>query len=210
MGLSEVYEHHHSSKGKTDFSMLEQERGKLFSHWIGTGKHVLDIGCRDGTLTKYFTSGNTVTGLDIDRNMLAKAEKTLDIKTAIIDLNGEWTLHAKYDVIVAAEVIEHLYYPDIVFQKVKAHLKEGGMFIGSVPNAYNIKNRFRYLFGIQKNTPLDDPTHINQFSYKLLRSALKKQFSTVELVGIAGGRANTIAKHFPNLGSFMLLWKAHP
>lgn len=210
MGLSDVYEHHHASKDKTDFSMLETERGKLFSSWIGTGKHVLDIGCRDGTLTKYFTTGNTVVGLDIDRHMLAKAEKTLGIKTAVIDLNSEWNLNDKYDVIVAAEVVEHLYYPDIVFQKVKAHLKPAGMFIGSVPNAYNIKNRIRYLFGIQRNTPLDDPTHINQFSYKHLRNALKKQFGTVELVGIASGRANKIAKHFPNLGSFMLIWKAQP
>ena len=210
MGLSDVYEHHHSSKGKSDFSMLGLERGKLFASWIGTGKHVLDIGCRDGTLTKYFTTDNIVMGLDIDRQMLAKAEKMLNIKTAVIDLNGEWTLHDKYDVIVAAEVIEHLYYPDLIFQKVKAHLKPNGIFIGSVPNAYNIKNRFRYFFGIQKNTPLDDPTHINQFSYKILRAALQKQFSTVELHGIAGGRLNKIAKHFPNLGSFMLIWRASP
>ncbi|RJQ20725.1 class I SAM-dependent methyltransferase [Candidatus Woesearchaeota archaeon] len=204
--VSSLYEKHHELLGKSDYSMLEDERGKLFASWIGTGKKVLDIGCRDGTLTRHFLSGNDVTGVDIDRQMLARAEK-LGIKTKLLDLHGTWDL-PQFDVIVAAEVLEHLYYPHDICKKIADHLKPGGLFIGSVPNAYNIKNRLRYLFGIQKNTPLDDPTHINQFSYKLLRALLQKHFSSVELSGIAGGKMNAIAKRVPNLGSFMLVWRA--
>ena len=205
--LSKLYEYHHEKTKKTEFSILEKERGELFSQWIGTGKKVMDIGCRDGTLTRYFTKGNEVLGVDIDPTMLESAKKRLGIRTKLMDLNDEWDVKEQFDVIVAAEVVEHLYYPDLICKKVTKHLKKGGLFIGSVPNAYNIKNRLRYLFGIQKNTPLEDRTHINQFSYKLLKDALQKEFSKVEVMGLASGISGKIAQMFPNLGSFILVWR---
>ena len=204
--LSKVYKYHHELTKKSEFSILEKERGALFSQWIGKGKKVLDIGCRDGTLTKYFSKGNDVLGVDIDPKMLEKCKK-LGIRTKLMDLNDDWTINEKFEVVVAAEVIEHLYYPDVVFKKVASVLKPDGIFIGSVPNAYNIKNRFRYLFGIQKNTPLEDRTHINHFSYKMLSESLQKGFSDVHVTGLAGGMSAGIARAFPNLGSFMLVWR---
>ncbi len=205
--LSDVYRYHHKRTEKTEFSILEKERGALFRQWIGTGKKVLDTGCRDGTLTQYFSRGNVVLGVDIDPTMLEHCRKKLAIRTKLMDLNGEWNIKEKFDAVVAAEVIEHLYYPDVVCKKVASVLKPGGIFIGSVPNAYNIKNRLRYLFGRQKNTPLEDRTHINQFSYNWLTEVLKKEFSQVHVTGMAGGVSDTIAKAFPNLGSFMLVWR---
>ena len=205
--LSEVYQYHHKLTEKNEFSILEKERGALFSAWIGTGKKVLDIGCRDGTLTRHFVNGNSVTGIDIDPRMLNTCKKRLGINTKLADLNGPWKITEKFDAVVAAEVIEHLYYPDVVCKKIASVLKPGGIFIGSVPNAYNIKNRMRYLFGIQKNTPLEDRTHINQFSYDWLKSTFEKQFKKVYVTGMAAGLASGIAETFPNLGSFMLIWK---
>lgn len=204
--LSKVYKYHHELTKKSEFSILEKERGALFSQWIGKGKRVLDIGCRDGTLTKYFSRGNDVLGVDIDPKMLEKCKK-LGIRTKLMDLNDDWYIKEKFDVVVAAEVVEHLYYPDVVFKKIANVLKPGGLFIGSVPNAYNIKNRFRYLFGIQKNTPLEDRTHINHFSYKILGEALQKAFSDAYVTGLASGIFAGVAKAFPNLGSFVLVWR---
>jgi 2-polyprenyl-3-methyl-5-hydroxy-6-metoxy-1,4-benzoquinol methylase len=205
--LSKLYEYHHEKTRKTEFSILENERGALFSQLIGTGKTVLDIGCRDGTLTKHFAKENDVLGIDIDQKMLAECKKDLGIRTKLMDLNDDWDIEETFDVVVAAEVLEHLYYPDIVCKKIASVLKPGGIFVGSVPNAYNIKNRFRYLFGIQKNTPLEDRTHINHFSHKLLRETLQSTFSKVDVTGLASGVFSSIARAFPNLGSFVLVWK---
>ena len=205
--LSKIYAYHHKRTKKSEFSLLEKERGKLFSQLIGTGKKVLDIGCRDGTLTQYFAKNNNVLGVDIDKNMLKNCERKLGIRTKLVDLNTDWPFKEKFDVVVAAEIIEHLYYPEIICKRIRSVLKPNGLFIGSVPNAYNIKNRLRYLFGIQKNTPLEDRTHINQFSYKWLHEVLKQEFSEVEIIGLAAGATNVIAKAFPNLGSFMLVWR---
>lgn len=205
--LSEIYKYHHEKTKKQEFSILEKERGQLFSKWIGKGGKVLDIGCRDGTLTKYFAKENKVLGVDIDKKMLNTCKKKLGIKTKYMDLNGKWNIKEKFDVVVAGEVLEHLYYPDVVCKKVTSVLKPGGFFIGTVPNAFNIKNRIRYLFGKIKNTPLEDRTHINQFSYKWLKETLEKEFSEVYVAGLASGIAQNIAKISPNLGSFILIWK---
>jgi 2-polyprenyl-3-methyl-5-hydroxy-6-metoxy-1,4-benzoquinol methylase len=47
------------------------ERGPQFAAWIGTGKRVLDLGCRDGSLTRYYVEGNIVVGVDIDQQALS-------------------------------------------------------------------------------------------------------------------------------------------
>ncbi|MHB9019328.1 MAG: class I SAM-dependent methyltransferase [Minisyncoccota bacterium] len=204
--IKNIYENHHFNKERGGFSILEKERGELLKECIGTGKTVLDIGCRDGWLTKHYVVGNDVLGVDIDGNLLKNAQQNLKIQTLLMDLNSNWDElgDRKSNVIVAGEVLEHLYYPEIVLEKVKNHLSPGGIFIGSVPNAFSLKNRLRYLFGKKKNTPLEDPTHINQFSYKEIENLLKSSFSGVKIIGL--GRAGFLAKFCPNLFAFDLFF----
>lgn len=204
--LQNIYESHHFKNRPQDFSILEKERSELLREYIGKGKKVLDIGCRDGTLTRHFIDGNSVLGVDIDDNLLKKAESNLHIKTLHIDLNGDWRElnNEKFDVIVAGEILEHLYYPERIIEKVVKHLNPGGKFIGSVPNAFSLKNRLRYLAGTKKYTPLSDPTHINHFSYLELRNLLKKYFKNVEIIGL--GKYAKLSKKYPSLISFDLFW----
>lgn len=200
--LQNIYESHHFKNRPQDFSILEKERSELLREYIGKGKKVLDIGCRDGTLTKHFIDGNSVLGVDIDDNLLKKAESNLHIKTLHIDLNGDWgeLNNEKFDVIVAGEILEHLYYPEKIIEKVLKHLNDGGIFIGSIPNAFSLKNRLRYLAGTKKYTPLSDPTHINHFSYSEFKGLLGKYFDDVQIIGL--GRYKLLSKVFPSLVSF--------
>ncbi len=204
--LVEMYKKHHEINHRSGFSLLEKERGSLLVKLVGQNKNILDIGCRDGVLTKYFAKNNNVLGVDVDDNALRLANKTLGIQTIQMDLNGDWTElnYKKFDIIVAGEILEHLYYPDKVLEKIKNHLVLGGMFIGSVPNAFSLKNRLRYLFGQKKNTPLEDPTHINQFSYKNIKNLMDEYFRDMKIVGL--GRAGFLAKIFPNLFAFDLFF----
>ena len=205
--LSHIYTEHHANNREKGFSIMKDERSLLLKELIGSGKKVLDIGCRDGALTKCFVDGNYVLGIDIDDNALAEAKRSLGIETMNIDLNGDWQElgDRKFDVIVAGEVLEHLYYPDLVALKVKNHLEAGGVFVGSVPNAFSYKNRLRYLKGQKKYTPLSDPTHINQFSYRELKWVLEKYFKNVEIVGL--GRYSRLSRLFPNAIAFDLFFK---
>jgi hypothetical protein len=89
---------------------------------------------------------------------------------------------------------------------VAAHLKPGGAFIGSVPNAFSLKNRLRYLAGRKKNTPLEDPTHINQFSAAELSRVLGGHFQSVTVTGL--GRHERLARLWPNMLAFDLVFIA--
>ena len=205
--LEHIYRSHHQKNRGEFFAILADERGGFLKKHIGTGKKVLDIGCRDGALTRSYASGNTVTGLDIDSEALAKAAGSLGIETKRADLNGEWGIAAdSYDVVVAAEVIEHLYFPDQVLKKIHVVLRPGGILLGSVPNAFSLKNRIKYLFGIKRGTPLSDPTHINQFSRKEFLSLLENNFSEAEIIPL--GRFAFLDRFFPGLFSFDLLFHA--
>jgi 2-polyprenyl-3-methyl-5-hydroxy-6-metoxy-1,4-benzoquinol methylase len=204
----DIYRYHHKTNREEGFSILKGERGKLLNELVGSGKTVLDIGCRDGALTKYFVSGNKVLGVDIDDVALAEAAK-LGIETLKIDLNGDWKEIAwrKFDVVVAGEVLEHLYYPERVLERIKRVLNPGGSLIGSVPNAFSVKNRLRYLIGTKRHTPLSDPTHINHFHIIELREMLKKYFKKVEIVGL--GRYQRLSRVAPGLFSFDLFFICH-
>jgi 2-polyprenyl-3-methyl-5-hydroxy-6-metoxy-1,4-benzoquinol methylase len=201
-----VYEHHHAHNRQEGFSILKADRGALFAGWIGTGKRVLDIGCRDGALTRYFAAGNSVVGADVDRQALARAAAELGIETKLVDVVAEWPFDETFDAVVAGEVLEHLYYPDKVSERVSASLRPGGIFVGSVPNAFSLKNRLRYLRGTTRHTPLADPTHINHFSADSLRAMLQKHFAHVEVVGL--GRYRTLSRYAPSWVSFDLAFRA--
>ena len=64
--IQSFYEKHHLTGNRLKQSFLEKERGALFSKWIGRNKTVLDLGGRDGTLTRYYCNNNKVIIGDID------------------------------------------------------------------------------------------------------------------------------------------------
>ena len=204
--LQTLYENHHASRTRGGFSILEDERGTLFASWLGTGKTVLDIGCRDGTLTQHFAEGNTVVGADIDTVLLSRLPK--GIQGVFMDVYGDWTeiKGMQFDAIVAGEILEHLYHPTRIVGKAAAHLAPGGIFIGSVPNAFSLKNRLRYLWGTKRGTPLADPTHINQLHIDDVRLMLAEHFADVQVGGL--GRGGWLAKTFPGLFAFDLVFRA--
>src|SRR3989344_5189322 len=118
-GVEQVYRYHHGTRRGEGFVILSTERGDFLREKIGRGKRVLDVGCRDGALTAAFAEGNEVLGLDIDMHALETARRTLGIQVRHVDLNADWGLEAEsFDAVVAAEVLEHLYYPEKVIEKI--------------------------------------------------------------------------------------------
>jgi 2-polyprenyl-3-methyl-5-hydroxy-6-metoxy-1,4-benzoquinol methylase len=200
-----IYEFHNNNCRGEGFSILREDRGRLFAKNIGTGKKILDLGCRDGALTSFFVKNNDVTGADIDTIALDKASKR-GIKPLHFDINGEWEQISqnKYDVVVIAETLEHIYYPEKVIQKIKSVLNKEGMLIGSVPNAFSLINRIRLFLGKKDKTPLHDPTHINHFSHKELKQILHKYFKEVTIEPL--GRFAYFDKFMPGMFSFDLVF----
>lgn len=182
--LESQYRAHHERGNRYGYLFCHGRRGPYLQSWIGKGKKVLDLGCRDGMLTGYFSQGNEVLGVDIDRKALEIAHKTLGIETMWADLNSEWPFqNESFDAIVACEILEHLYVPELFLERVRAAMRPGAIFIGSVPNAFRMRNRLKFLAGNEFET---DPTHLRIFSHRNLSDRLSGRFSTVQIIPIQG------------------------
>lgn len=185
--LSDFYSQHHFTKNRRNQSVSEERRSQKFKEWMGKDKKVLDLGCRDGILTRHFIDQNEVTGMDIDKMALEDCKKNLNIETKWADFSLQIPLPtSSFDVIVAGETLEHLPYPAITLSEISRILIPDGLFIGSVPNSYHLKNRLRVLKGRLIEY---DQTHLRAYSVMLLRQYLEKNFVLEELISCRGRSA---------------------
>ena len=193
--LSERYAEHNRTERGAGFVFAGPERELLFKRYVGgPGRRVLDLGCRDGALTKTYLDGNEVVGVDADREALAAAEK-LGIETHWADLDQPLDLaDESFDVAVAGELLEHLRDPQRLVAEVRRVLRPGGTFVASVPNAYRLKGRLLFLFG---RPPENDPTHLQMFSPDDVR-ALLRGFDEPQLHFVAGRLVPLHARLFAN------------
>ncbi len=185
--LSDFYSQHHFSGNRRNQSISEERRSQKFKEWMGENKKVLDLGCRDGTLTRHFIDQNEVTGMDIDKVALEDCKKNLNLETKWADFSLQIPLPtSSFDVIVAGETLEHLPYPAITLSEISRILIPNGLFVGSVPNSYHLKNRLRVL----KGRLIDyDQTHLRAYNVTLLRQHLEKEFVIEELTSCRGRSA---------------------
>ena len=181
--LGQLYEAHHRQRRNSGDFVFVPERIPHFQEAIGQGRHVLDLGCRSGALTRHFLEGNDVVGIDIDRAALAKAEQ-LGITPVVADVDEPLPVDSEtFDAVVAGELLEHIRFPRTLVAEVRRVLRPGGVFVGSVPNAFRVQNRLRFVRGLQ---PERDPTHLHMFTSADVRSLLA-DFAGVRIT-ILGGR----------------------
>jgi len=182
VSLQERYEEHHRERRAEGEFVFVPERIPLFQAAIGRGKRVLDLGCRSGALTRHFLEGNELVGLDVDAAALAKAS---DLGIEPVQANVEEPLpfeDASFDAVVAGELFEHLQFPDALVAEIARVLRPGGVLVGSVPNAFRLQGRLRFLVG---RAPEDDPTHLQMFSPAAMRDLLGG-FENIRLEFVGG------------------------
>lgn len=185
--LQKLYETHHHEGRRFGRSEYEAQRAEIFGRWIGTGKTILDLGGRDGTLTRHFREGNTITIGDIDENALAIASEKYGFATRLVNLNERLPFEDDtFDIVIMAEVLEHLPYPKITLAEISRVLKPGGRYIGNVPLAYHLKDRWKAVRG-KKLVVAGDPTHLQFLSYDDALKLLSNFFTIEETSVFAGG-----------------------
>ena len=200
--LEKAYHRHHEGNGRLGFTFGGMERVAVITAWIGTGRHILDLGCRDGALTANILKGNSVVGADIDRDALRFGRMNNRLTDAIqLDLTAPLPFRrGSFDTVFAGEVLEHQPFPDWLAEEISRILVPGGLFVGSVPNAYRLKNRLRFLFG----RPFDaDPTHLRFFSRHSLARLLEDRFMDIEIRQVVG----RFSAFHPDLFSNTLVWQ---
>jgi SAM-dependent methyltransferase len=190
--LGERYEEHHRERRDEGDFVFVPERIPLLVEAIGRGKRVLDLGCRSGALTRHFLDGNSVVGLDVDAAALEKAAAR---GIEPVRANVEEPLpfdDESFDAVVAGELFEHLQFPNALVAEIRRVLRSGGVVAGSVPNAFRLQSRLRFLRG---RAPEDDPTHLRMFSPDAVR-ALLGAFDDVRIDFVGGRYARLNARLF--------------
>ena len=111
---------------------------KILEH-IEKKQNVLEVGCSVGYMTRYLQEvlRCQVTCVEIDEKA-AKAAEPYSQKMVVDDIENT-TIDAKlngnlFDVIILADIIEHLVNPAQVLERLKKFLKPSGLMLLSIPN----------------------------------------------------------------------------
>jgi SAM-dependent methyltransferase len=193
--IEHAYRRHHEESRDEGFVFCGPDRIPLFRDWVrGPGLQVLDLGCRDGALTAAYLEGNSVVGVDVDRSALERAAER-GIETMWADLDDPLPFgDESFDVVVTAEVLEHLRLPEHAVAEAARVLKPGGLLVGSVPNCFRLKTRLRFLLG---RPPENDPTLLHLFNPDAVADLLAS-FDEVEIRCIAGRLVRLHGRLFAN------------
>lgn len=199
-------------------SPVTQRRIAKIVSLVGSEKRVLDVGCYDGTLAALLKAkDNIVVAIDISPAAVKLACKKgiaahqLNIESQNIPPN-----YGHFDVILASEIIEHIFNTDAFLQKLRSVLKPDGQLILTTPNIASLGSRLSLMFGvlpwmIENDIRPGRSGHIRYFTPKVLTDLLRHNgFSVTSFHtdGVGFG-SNTnfpfIDKFFPQLGRILIV-----
>lgn len=163
-------------------------RTDIMSSIPGKGLKVLDIGCGEGTtLVELKKSGKAAeaVGIEINEGVIAATRHLLDnvIIGNIENIEINYP-DGYFDVIIMADVLEHLVDPWGAVRKIKRYLGKEGILIASIPNIREfsimrsllVKGDFRYA-----DAGILDRTHVRFFCRKNMVELLKNDFEILEI-----------------------------
>jgi len=132
---------------------------------------ILDVGCGDGSLLESFISkGALVWGIEPDL-IDSKIASNKGIKVIASNVEAAFQeINLEFDLVLYADVLEHLHNPELILRKTKAFMSSTSRIIISVPNVANISTRIGLLFGKFNYTErgILDKTHLRFFTQKSL------------------------------------------
>lgn len=138
----------------------------------GDSRSLLDVGCAQGhLLTATKETGWCVAGIEYDEEDAAIARQCgLDVRTGAAEHELK-TLNRKFDVIVIADVLEHLINPEKVLQEIRKSLAPNGKVIISLPNIAHLSVRLSLGLGRfnYSDRGILDRTHLHFYTQKSIR-----------------------------------------
>lgn len=151
--------------------------GRLFAR-VGRGKRVLELGSSTGYLSealiKHFDCQVTGIEIDADAAQVARAKGLSGLTVHVHNLDNtdlsEVLAGQEFDVVLVADVLEHLRYPEGTLRQVKKLLAKDGKVVASIPHVAQGDIRLSLLFGRLPFRPMGllDHTHIRFFTRALL------------------------------------------
>ncbi|MEO1395275.1 MAG: class I SAM-dependent methyltransferase [Cyanobacteria bacterium J06634_5] len=176
-------------------SFTEERYKQFYQFFPKTASTALDIGCntgRGGRVLKQQDSNIEIFGLDCVQSRLDRLSKDI-YKSGIYGLSTDIPCEDNsFDVVVAGELIEHLYPADVdkTLTEIFRVLKLNGKLLLTTPNPLDIKKQ------IQGRTVLGG-AHLSQHFPDALALKLRMfGFSSVRIFG-SGKVSRYLGYHFP-------------
>ena len=146
------------------------------------GKRVLDVGCGSGVIARGLAQrGAIVTGVDRARDASwGAAPPSFDFIQADLEAGVPDGLEPTYDIIIAADILEHLRAPEQLLADLFARLSPTGKLVLSVPNISHWYPRLRIATGRFRydRRGILDSSHLRFFTRR----------SAAQMVVTAGGQ----------------------
>ncbi|MGK2958302.1 MAG: methyltransferase domain-containing protein [Acidimicrobiales bacterium] len=168
----------------------DSSHGQLIS-WLGEHDpgRILDLGCSHGALSAMAREmGHEVTGVDLEKH--DEVVNQLDyFVEADLSRGIPNEVGSGYDVIVAADVLEHVPEPAVLLGEIAGRLAPGGYLIVSVPNFAHWYPRVRVALGLfdYDRRGILDKGHLRFFTRRSLEKMLNKAGFVIrrrEVVGL--------------------------
>jgi len=129
---------------------------------------ILDLGCGNpAKLKDSFNEPKKIVGVDFSEKVLDIASTKFNGTWIGHDLETELDLKEKFDLIICADVIEHISDTDMLLENAKRHMSDGSILVISSPE--------------RKSTMIDNPLHVREFSCEeLLAMLYANGFAVIE------------------------------
>lgn len=147
-----------------------------------TNAKILDFGCYDGTLLSIIKNDtNEFYGIEASDYGVRECKKN-GLKVKNFFYTDDSTVpfgNNFFNVVIAGEIIEHIYDTDRILKEINRILKLGGYFLISTPNVASLGRRMMLLLGVNPlievspNEP-ESSGHIRYFTFEGLTNLLKK------------------------------------
>ena len=150
---------------------------------VGKNKKVLEIGCGAGHVSKKLKeNGCGVTAIELEKEHAKKAKRFCNrvflgnAETMKMPFKKE-----SFDVVLFADVLEHLVDPKATLKRVRPFLKNSGKIVASIPNIANWKVRLKLLFGKfdYEDWGILDRTHLRFFTKKTAKQLIESTGYTI-------------------------------
>lgn len=149
---------------------------------------ILDLGCSAGHLAERLQDlGHHVTGVDRFESPEVTERLGAFVK-ADLDDGIPAEVGSGFDVVLAADVVEHLREPERLLRDAQDVLRPGGSLVVCVPNVSHWYPRFRTLLGRfdYDQRGILDKTHLRFFTRRSIRRTLEREGFTVRRVEPVG------------------------
>lgn len=164
--------------------------GMILEH-VRKGARVLDVGCGTGSMLALLSEhrGAELVGLEpeADRAAIAR-EGGFDVREEILSASLLDEI-GRFDIVLFADVIEHVAAPVGILELGRLFLRKGGRIIASVPNVAHWSVRLELLAGRfdYQAAGIMDATHLRWFTERTLRQVFASAALEIDSLQMSAG-----------------------